>query len=300
MDSDDKNGRLVELILDADEAALREGLSPKQRFIHVLIAVLDKLGIDNIPLMGPSAPPIIEEIRLIHSSLYRPSDIAMGGLHGGVFMFRDIFTRISVPNFFGRPSIDLMALSDLSEEQKKWLSSRPADLGAYLDQCIDIFDFAGGVEGFAEFSEVSPPALDIFLNAGFHLQAAAATLTVAFDFRGAIQSSLVGTELALKGCMAAMGRSDSERRAFGHKFHEMAKEIAAHNPTFDLERVLNAVRRLPQLVENRYSNVQPGRIETGEIAMAAQFIAGEAMRQVTRFSIRSTLRPVLARSYPGI
>ena len=68
-------------------------------------------------------------------------------------------------------------------------------------------------------------------------------------------------------------------------------------PEFDINRVLVAINRLPPYVENRYSATQPSRIETGHIAMCAQYIAGEVMRQVTGFSIRPAFE-LSERIYP--
>jgi hypothetical protein len=55
---------------------------------------------------------------------------------------------------------------------------------------------------------------------------------------------------------------------------------------------------MPRYVENRYSPSQPNRVETGHIVMGAQYIAGEMMRQVTDYSIRSARIPPDERFYP--
>jgi hypothetical protein len=45
---------------------------------------------------------------------------------------------------------------------------------------------------------------------------------------------------------------------------------------------------------------QPGRLETGRIAMGAQFIAGEVMRQITGNSFRNMTEPSVERMYPRL
>jgi hypothetical protein len=123
-------------------------------------------------------------------------------------------------------------------------------------------------------------------------------MSVAFDTRGAIQSALIGVELALKGGLAAIGADEKARRKHGHDLASAANAFACAKPDFDLSRVLGAIESLPPYVDNRYSSVQPGRAETGHIVMKVQYIAGEVMRQITNFSIRSVSTEPSERLYP--
>jgi hypothetical protein len=214
-------------------------------------------------------------------------------------MFRDIFARISIPFGYGVMAINPLELTDLSATQVRWLCSREADLQMFQDQFIDIFDFAGGLGDFGDYKTPHKEALDVFRLAAFQLQAAAATLSVAFDFRGAVQSALIGAELALKGGLAANGADESARRKHGHDLQSAAEAFAKAHSAFDVGLVRAAIKRLPPYVDNRYSPTQPGRVETGHIVIGAQYIAGEVMRQVTGFSVRSaSLRSV--RTYPAL
>lgn len=291
---------LLELIIAADDEALREGSPPKARFLPVTRKVMMHLGYDSYVMLGTNADPIARRIMEVHESLYRPSDLAIGGIHGGIFMFRDIFARVDIPISYGRVRVDPLKLTDLSPQQVKWLCSRPHDLQMYLDQFIDIFDFAGGIGNLANFKTPPKDASDIFYLAAFQLQAAAAALSVAFDFRGAVQSALIGAELALKGGLAAVGVHEKSREKHKHNLGSAATAFFTLQTNFDMQRILAAIKRLPRYVENRYSPSQPSRVETGHIVMGAQYIAGEVMRQVTRFSIRPSLTPAVPRTYPSL
>lgn len=291
---------LLKLIVQADDEALQEGSEPKQRFTPVIEKVMKKLNFVGYIMMGANAHPMVQRISKIHSALYRPSDLAIGGIHGGIFMFRDVFARVSVPIIYGQMRIDPLSLVDLSPMQIKWLCSRPSDFQMYLDQFTDVFDFGGGIGNFSEYKPPPKEAMEIFWLAAFQLQAAAAALTVAFDFRGAIQSSIIGAELALKAGLAAAGHDEKGRRTHQHDLSSAAKAFDAAYPTFDLERVLAAVGRLPPYVKNRYSSTQPNRVQTGHIAMNAQFIAGEVMRQVTGYSLRNAEHSPSTRIYPPL
>ncbi len=82
---------LMKLILAADDETLQEGKSPKQRMILVISKVMKELGYKGF-VFGVGAPPIVEKIVNLYRSLYRSSDLAIGGIHGGIFMFR-MFSR---------------------------------------------------------------------------------------------------------------------------------------------------------------------------------------------------------------
>lgn len=213
-------------------------------------------------------------------------------------MFRDVFSRLYVPIAFGTVNIDPFTLTDLNQNQIEWLVGRPEDLSIFIDQFVDIFDFGGGIGRLGDFKRPPEPALDMFQLATFQFQAATAALRLAFDFRGAIQSSLIATELAMKAGLAAAGVAEGERRKHGHNLLTMAEQYALAMPRFDLPRVTAAIQRMPAYVENRYSPNQPSRVETGHIAMNAQYIGAEVMRQVTGYSIRDALTGVSARTYP--
>ena len=290
---------LRELVALADEEALAEGASPFQRGIPVLVSVMKKLGHATFVFAGHATSPLVQKIIAIHQSMYRPSDLGIGGIHGGIFMFRDVFARIDVPVILGRVAVKPLEMTDLSESQLKWLSFRPADLKMFYDQFSDIFDFAGVIAPFAGYKVPPKEALDLFRLASFQLQAAAAALSVAFDFRGAIQSALIGAELALKAGLAANGVDEKARRKHSHDLASAAKAFAVDSSRFDRQRVLATINKLPAYVENRYSPEQPGRLETGHIVMGAQYIAGEVVRQVAGFSIRSADEQA-GRFYPPV
>lgn len=296
--TDITDDELQRRVIEADEEAFKEDVEPKQRVFPVIFKVMNRLGRKDYALAGVGIDPLVDRIHDIHAGLYRPSDLAMGGIHGGIFMFRDVFARVHVPHMYGMVAIDPFKLTDLTDIQLGWLASRPDDMSAFFDQFIDIFDFAGGIGNLADFKTPSADSLNLFHLAAFQLQAAAASLTAAFDIRGAIQSALIGTELALKAGLAAAGVDEAGRKTHGHNLVSSATDLHSHYPNFDLDRVTRVVAKLPPYVGNRYSPVQPDRVETGHIVMGAQYIAGEAMRQATAHSIRQGLSPPVRRNYP--
>ncbi|MCK1515071.1 hypothetical protein IVB22_21380 [Bradyrhizobium sp. 190] len=171
-----------------------EGAAPNQRGLRVTSKVMKNLGYGGYVLFGSGAHPMVAEILSVHSSKYRQKDLGMGGVHGGIFMFRDVFARIYIPFAYGTVKLDPFTLTDLTKNQLAWLAIRPADYQSFLDQFSDTMYFAGTPRSYKR-----PPdtALELFWLAAVQLQAAAATLSAAFDFRGAIQSALIGAERSL-------------------------------------------------------------------------------------------------------
>lgn len=291
--------QLRDLVVAADDEALGEGTAPNQRGLRVVSKVMKKLSHVGYVLFGAGAHPMVAQILSVHSSLYRPKDLGMGGVHGGIFMFRDVFARIYIPFGYGRMTIEPFKLTDLTPNQIGWLATRPDDLQSFIDQFSDIMDFAGGIGNLGDYKLPPKAALELFWLAAFQLQAAAAALSVAFDFRGAIQSALIGAELSIKGGLVANGATEGEYKAHGHNLGSATLHFAEKNTGFDLDRALRVIGKLPPYVKNRYSASQPGRIETGHIAMGCQFIAGEVMRQVTGYTVRHAMSDAKPRIYPA-
>jgi len=125
--------------------------------------------------------------------------------------------------------------------------------------------------------------------ASFQMQSAAATLVGAFDTRGAIQSAIIGTELALKAALIGAGYNDEQLKKLGHDIDKIVDKVAVAYPGFNHEAVRKRIEVLPHFVHNRYSPQQPDRVTTGAIVMAAQFACGEVARILTKGSFASKL-----------
>lgn len=294
------DAQLLDMVVAADDEALSEGEVPQQRVFSVISKVMTKLGYASFVMAGQPRDPLVDRIAALHSALYRKSDLAVGGIHGGIYMFRDVFARIDVPLIYGHVSIDPFKMTNLTPNQLRWLGQRPDDVCVFLDQFTDIFDFAGGIGNLADFKRPPKDALGTFWLAAFQLQAAAAALSVAFDSRGAVQSALIGAELALKAGLAAVGKTAKEIKDHGHNLTTAADDYFKLKPEFDIQRVRSVIGRMPPYVKNRYSAQQPSRVETGHIVMGAQYLAGEVMRQLTGFSCRSASTQPTQRRYPPV
>ena len=283
---------LFDLILQLENELYAEGMNPKHRAWHLPIKAMERLGYKSIAVAGRNSPKILQRIRSLHKQLYRPRDVAAGGVHGGVFMFRGIAAAVHIPIVYGRAKINPFVFCDLLPRQIEWLQSDAKRAEAYRNTFCDLFDLAGCIFFFADYEQPTGRAGELFGLAAFQLQGASASLCAAFDVRGAVQSALIGAELSLKGALAAKGISEAQLKIYGHDRSKLVTEMEKQYAAFETEAVRSRMQRLPMLVPNRYSSDQPTRMETGEIVMDSQFIAGAAARAASGGSLRHKVQTV--------
>jgi hypothetical protein len=294
--SDDE---ILTLVVRVDTALFAAGQDIKQRQFSVLSEVMKLLGYVGYVLAGVGTPPIVTRVQAQFSRLYSAHDLAIGG-HIGVFMFRDIFARIGVPHTYGTVRIVPLDWVELTDVQKRVLSCEPDNLDCYHDQFADLFDLEYGIgEMYATHSKME--LVDRFLNlARLHLHASAAVVTGGYDYRGAVQSALLASELALKALAAATGLDETEiKDRFGHKANKMITYLEGKYPTFDAKRVGRVVATQPSYVPNRYAKEQPKRVMVGHTIMGAQYIAAEVTRQLSARNFRQDGGHPWVRKYPA-
>lgn len=286
---------LLYLVGTTDKKLFDAGRDVKQRYWEVPRAVLKELGIT----VYTGRPIILERVENAFRSMYRQQDIAMGG-HVGVFLYRDIFARIGVPHVYGAPVLKPFDFVDLTPVQKRIIQTEPDQIETFLDQFYDCMDVQYGTEQIKQPFAANELVVRFFGLARLHLHAAAAVLTGGYDFRGAVQSSLLATELALKGGAAAQGLTEKQiKDQFGHKNNEVANFLGANLPNFDLQRVQRVIDTQPPYVPSRYDANQPDRGKVGHLVMGAQFIVSEAVRQVSDRNSRAGAQPLASRRYPA-
>lgn len=294
------DSELENLAVEADDQGLLLGEEPKQRAFQNVLRMLTALGVDGVPLIGEQSPEIVKRVQRVNDRLFRPIDKREGGIHLGFFMFRDLFSRLYVPVVFGRPSVDFVSLLDLSDDQKRWMSKDSEAMARFEDQAFDLFDFGYGCMEFGRTRPVPDQSKELIYRAHVQLEAAAATATSAYDYRGTLQSALLGAELALKAGLACNGYSDDDlRKKIGHDVAKAAIALGKYEPNFDADRVKNAVQAFPSFAQSRYAGSQPDRREMGHILMKAQYVASEVTRTFTDRNLRSGQPRAHIRIYPS-
>lgn len=290
---------ILYVVGQADAELFRAGMDVGRRDWEVVSLIMQRFGFESYVMAGPGTPPILERVKAAFRSIYRPQDIAMGG-HIGVFMYRDIFARISVPIVFGTVGINPFDFVELTPVQRRIIQTEPDEMASYLDQFADVGDIQYGT------MELNPPFASMELAVRFislarlHLHAAAAVLTGGYDHRGAVQSALLATELALKSGAATQGLVEIEiKKRFSHDLSALASFVGSAWSAFDIDRVGRVLSKQPQYAPNRYSPQQPERREVGHLVMGAQYLVSEVVRQMSDRDFRSGHTPPLGRHYPA-
>ena len=171
-----------------------------------------------------------------------------------------------------------------------------------VDQVIDVGDADTGFETLTHPKASDPLVIKLLNLSRFHLHATAAILTGGYDYRGAVQSAILSTELVLKAGAVIAGATEAElgkREKFGHDQTKSLNKAAEALQGLDCDRIARVVARQPNYVDNRYSDAQPSKIEAGHLAMGAQYVAAEVIRQISQEDLRATLNRPMTRSYPA-
>lgn len=291
--------QILYIVGTTDLELFRAGMGIAQRAWRVPHLVMQRLGYAEFVVAGRGKPQLLERIEVAFASIYRKQDLAAGG-HIGVFMYHDIFARISMPIIYGHVHINPFEYVELTPVQLRIIQTEPAEMQTFIDQFCDVADIQyGSSELNAPYSTMELACRFIEL-ARLHLHGAAAILTGGYDPRGAVQNALLASELALKGGAAAQNLDERALRdRFGHDADDLAQFVGSAWPSFDGDRVRRVISRQPKYVQNRYSANQPSRLEVGHIAMGAQFVVAEVVRQISNRNLRGDLNAALERKYPA-
>ena len=293
--------RLFELVTEEDRRLFDEGMELRRRDWGVTSAVIRRLGYVGYTLAGRGTPPEVRRIQTIYRDLYGRHALAGGG-HMGVYMWRDAYYRIAFPYIYGTVQISFLDCVELQPAQKYLLRHEPDEMNKIVDQVCDAGDAQYGSREFKDAYRGNELAERFIDRAMTNLHGAAAILTGGYDPRGAIQSSLLAVELALKGGVAASTGLDEGaiRKCYGHRSDKLCEDITKHWPLFDDKRVAHVIAGNPDFVQSRYQQGQPPAREVGRIAMNAQYVVAEMIRQLSDRDLRSSLQPALLRTYPPL
>lgn len=297
------DAELFATMIAVDQGLMKQGYNVSQRSMEVPRLTLLKYGIEECVIFTAAPRPrgAYQRVEDMFEAFYSRHDRAMGG-HIGVFLFRDIFARVSLPRVYGTMAIKLIDCVDLTPLQRQAVTLDPALHAILVDQVIDIGDADSGLETLTH-PKASEPLVTKLLNLSrFHLHATAAILTGGYDYRGAVQSAILSSELVLKAGAAIAGVTTQELKdgkKFGHDRMAALDKAVEALPGLDADRIARVIAAQPNYVENRYSEAQPSKIETGHLAMTAQYVAAEIIRQISSQDLRAKLTTPMPRSYPA-
>lgn len=297
------DAELFTTMIAVDQRLMEQGYNVSRRSMEVPRLTLLQYGIEECVIFTAAPRPrgAYQRVEDMFDAFYSRHDRAIGG-HIGVFLFRDIFARVSLPSVYGRMEIKLIDSVDLTPLQKRAVLLDPILHAMLVDQVIDVGDADSGFEMLIH-PKASEPLVTKLLNLSrFHLHATAAILTGGYDYRGAVQSAILSSELVLKAGAAIAGATEADlkdSKKFGHNRENVLDKAAEALPGLDRDRVARVIAAQPNYVENRYSDAQPSKIETGHLAMGAQYVAAEIIRLISSQDFRAALNTPIPRSYPA-
>jgi hypothetical protein len=271
---------------ELDRAELLADTPPKARMLKVLPRLFSSYG--KVFTMGLQDPDV-ERVRELYSSFFRQRDVAIGGLHAGLVVHLDLFFLAYLPLVLGQVQIEVFNCIDMTPVQRLRLAKVPEEEKEVVRQWIDVADIGATLSGTDGFKIPSGIAAEFFAMSAFHNQAATAVMVQAFDYRGAIQSSLLAAELAVKA--TCMNSGITEKDVKNHIGHDLSKadEILLGLKEYDIDRFKWLRAKLPPFVASRYQLKSWSRRECGEVALAAQEICGMTARQLSGSSFSQKL-----------
>ena len=171
---------------------------------------MSRLGYISYIMNGHAKPPILDRIEAAFKSIYRPQILQLAATLAYLCIGTSL--RESASLIFGQVSLNPFDHIELTPIQLRILQTEPETIEIFLDQFSDIFDIQYGTTELKEqYSTIE--LTDRFINLSrLHLHAAAAVLTGGYDYRGAVQSSLLASELALKSGAAVEGLTETRLR----------------------------------------------------------------------------------------
>lgn len=265
------------LIDRLDREACASGISPSARSIKVVMAACQKLGI-QFSLGGPKNLDI-ERLFGMHSALYRTVDLGMGNIFSGLATHLDLFFRVEFPIIFGTVQLDILKLVDITDNQYKRMLEKKEDRNAFHSHIVDVWDIGATLSNLDPRPIGNELANGMFRKSALHMEAATAATVNLFKYEGAIQSALLCAELAIKAAYSMITGCDEDhlKDQVGHKLLR-ALPVISQDTRFNIKNLQERIDILPDFVKSRYDARKWSRLETGKIAIAAQFLLAEVSR----------------------
>lgn len=288
-------GELLDVIQQVDDDLLAEEVDVRNRPIRAGSPISVKL---ELPIMLDAAiDPIAAVIKHYYDLVYGKDHLAIGPLHVGALMIRDMFEEVYVPHIFGSVRIDAWDHVHRLDRQRLNLLGAlfPHELKVCGDQIADIFDFAFAVED-QRLSE--PRARELLWLCKEQIEGACRTLLGSFSRRVAIQGSCYAVELVGKAALVQSGGSDNEIRSLGHNLDKIFRDLPETFPGPDYDRIRWAIKQLPNVIDERYSFDGLARCRIGHTVRCSQYILGEMGRSFSDRDMRGERLGAVGRVFP--
>jgi hypothetical protein len=215
--------------------------------------------------------------------------MANGAIHTGISCHLDMFYRVDFPLVYGEVELNFLAHNSANENQLSRIFSRGEEGELFLKGVLEVFDIGGCLHNYEGFSQPDGLAMKYFRMASFHNQAMAVALCGNVSLAGAVQSSLLCAELAVKAGLFHLGKDeDFARNKVGHNLKVAVQELVAVGK-IDQTEIESRIRILPDFVSSRYEERRWTRLELVAIASAAQAILAMIARMMSGYSFNEAI-----------
>lgn len=136
--------QLIEMIDIIDNKIFESGKDISERLFLVPREVMKELGYINFMFPSPSNQYVYDRIRSLYTYIIYSKDNLSNIKYIGIFMYRDVFARIKVPEIVGTAKITPTRYVELTPSHLKNLVNNSYQFNVYLDQFFDVADIHYG------------------------------------------------------------------------------------------------------------------------------------------------------------
>lgn len=282
--SDLSDNDLLLMIDEEDRQLHLQGVHLSARQFDCVVEVCRRLG--HTFSIGVVRDPFVERLQVLTRNFFRPKDGGAPSIFIGLMTHLGFSYQVHVPIIFGSCSVEPFNHTDATEWQLRRIYRVPSEFDVCFKQVCDVWDIGTQLGPLDGKVHLDGRVAELFNLATFHLTAAVATVSQRTASRGAAQSALISSELAIKALHAANGRSDKWIKT--HISHDLVKNFSdiRHNLGKDSEMVLNNLEVLPPLVSERYGNIEIEALKIAELVVVAQQILAAVARSFCGYGYR--------------
>ncbi len=221
--------------------------------------------------------------------------LQQGGFVGprftGVFLFQNIFWRVSIPLVIGACAVNALdALRMMPADQKRLLCAQGDTLREYLLLWADCWDYDAGFQASHMVLAKGSFLGEMIVSTDRELTSAIADLCQQRPNSRAMHGSRDTTEKALKAHLCHHGglTADHAKKYFGHKLDQLIQEVAINAPQSPLAKLANDLKAFAPY-DDRYTSTVYSRSDLWRAYRVAQFTAAEVLRTITGKSHRAVV-----------
>lgn len=279
---------LLLLIDEADRELHAKGLNLSARRFRSVAEVCSRLGYQFI--IGGPKDPFIDKLHDLTQCFFRPKDGGAPSIFSGLMAHLGFTFQVHVPVVYGHVKVNPFDHTDATEWQLRRIYRVSHEFDECFKQVCDVWDVGTQLAPLDGKKKLLGRVSELFDLSAFHLTAAVCTLSQRSANRGAAQSALISSELAIKALHLENGRSeDWIKKNIGHDLNRGLDDLTV-KLGIDAPSVKNVIQRLPSMVGERYGDVEVPALKMNELVLLAQSVLAAVARALCGFGYRDKFK----------